>query len=240
VKIQEDGMQSYRYSYHAAKMVLRLIVLGFGGTAVGHALTPGWGAGIGAVVGLLAVAALVARDSWNQRRGNDWVRKGRELGLKSVVSHRFPAIPFEGMNEPANLLSDSADGGDLFIGDRMERVLVDRSGEYRSAYSFNHGFESYVSDPLMVETFFLLRVSGPDLPTLSAGRSRGLWGRGAEDELPGLGLQGVAEWLAEHRQWQVELAGKFVLGFSPRVIFPVSRLAEVAEAARSLQQRLNS
>ncbi len=138
-------MRSYRYSYHAAKMVLRVIVLGLGGTAVGHALTPGWGAGIGATVGLLAVAALVARDSWIQRRGNAWVRKGR---------------------------------------------------------------------------------------------SRGLWGRGAENELPGLGLQGVAEWLAEHRKWRVELAGKFVLGFSPRTIFPVSRLAEVVEAARSLQQRL--
>ena len=232
-------MRSYRYSYHAAKMVLRVIVLGLGGTAVGHALTPGWGAGIGATVGLLAVAALVARDSWIQRRGNTWVRKGREVGLKSVVSHRFPAIPFDGMNEPANLLSDSAEGGDLFIGDRMERVLVDRSGEYRSAYSFNHGFESYVSDPLMVETFFLLRVPGPGLPTLSAGRSRGLWGRGAEDELPGLGLQGIAEWLAEHRGWCLELAGEFVLGSCSRKIFPVSRLMEVVEAARSLQQRLN-
>ena len=232
-------MQSYRYSYHTAKMVLRLIVLGFGGTAIGLAVSPGWGTGIGAIVGLLAVAALVARDSWIQRRGNAWVRKGRELGLKSVVSHRFPAIPFDGMNETANLLSDAAQGGDLFIGDRMERVLVERTGSSGPGYSLTDGSGSEVSGPLMVETFFLLRVPGRVLPVLSAGRSRGLWGRGEEENLPGLGLQGVAEWLAEHRQWRVELAGEFVLGFSPRKIFPVSRLTEVVEAARSLQRRLN-
>ncbi len=220
-------------------MFLRFVVLGFGGTAAGQALYPGWGAGVGATAGLLAIGTLLVRDSWVQRRGEAWVLQARELGLKSVVSYRFPAVPFDGMDEPANLLSDSAEGGLLFIGDRMERVLVERTGVSGQGYSFTHGFGSYVSDPLMVETFFLLRVPGLCLPVLSAGRSRGLWGRGAEAELPALGLQGVARWLDDHRGWRLELAGEFVLGSCPRTIFPESRLAEVVVAARSLQQALN-
>jgi hypothetical protein len=231
-------MRSHRYSYQAAKMFLRFVVLGFGGTAIGQGLHPGWGAGAGAILGLLALAALLARDVWIQRRGDGWVQGGRALGLKSVVSYRFPAVPFSRMDEPANLLSDSAEGGNLFIGDRMERVLVERTGVSGQGYSFTHGFGSYVSDPLMVETFFLLRVPGLCLPVLSAGRSRGLWGRGAEAELPALGLLGVARWLDDHRGWRLELAGEFVMGSCPRKIFPEKRLAEVVAAARSLQQQL--
>lgn len=220
-------------------MFLRFVVLGFGGTAVGQAFVPGRGAGVGATLGLLAIVSLIVRDAWIQGRGETWVLKARELGLKSVVSYRFPEVPFEEMDEPANLLSDSAEGGTLFIGDRMERVLVERTGVSGQGYSFTHGFGSYVSDPLMVETFFLLRVQGLCLPALSAGRSRGLWGRGAEAELPGLGLPGVARWLDDHRGWRLELAGEFVLGSCPRKIFPESRLAEAVAAARSLQQVLN-
>jgi hypothetical protein len=98
--------------------------------------------------------------------------------------------------------------------------------------------EERLTNPLPVETFFLVRMPGVAFPAVSAGKSRGLLGRGDEDRLPELGLKPLADWLRRHPGWRLEAAGEFVLASRPRIIVRPSGLAARKHPAEDLMTRL--
>lgn len=236
-------MRPANYSYQTAKFVLRMLVLVGGGAALGQFFRPGVGAAVGAGAGGFGLLLLLARDAWIARRGDAWVTAGRALGLKSVYSGHIPVLPFRGMDEPANFLGASAGRFQWFVGDRTERLLMQEhetgwNSDDEPVFEVGHR-ETRLTKPLLVETFFLVRMPGVEFPAVSAGKSRGLFGRGDEAKLPALGLKPLADWLRRHPGWRLEAAGEFVLASRPRTLVPPSGLAAVKHAAEDLMAQLD-
>lgn len=128
-------MRAHNYSRQSAIMFLRVVISVLGGAAAGHFLHPGLGAGLGAGVGVLAVAALLFRDSLTRRRGPTWISAARTLGMKPVEPLKGPRLPFKGLTEIGHLLVGAVDGRTLYVGDRLERVLVVQRGNHVGRYS---------------------------------------------------------------------------------------------------------
>ena len=226
-------MTRHVHSFQSARMFLRFALLVLGGAALGNALRPGTGAALGSCAGGAAVIGLLVRDARIRRRGEEWVRAGRTLGLRSLYSAHAPAFPFPGMEEPTNLLAGPIPGGTLYIGDRTERVLVESRPSIDGPTDVL-GQDPEVSEPLMVETFVCLHLPGARFPTGWAGRSRRL---GRRSEMPGLAPSEAGEidrWLKGHRGWRVELAGEFAMASRPRRIFPTGRLPVLVTVGREL------
>jgi hypothetical protein len=235
-------MRPANYSYQTARFVLPVLVLVGGGAALGQFIQPGVGAAVGAGAGGLVLLFLLARATWIARRGDAWVTAGRALGLKSIYSGHIPVLPFPGLDEPANFLGASAGRFQWFVGDRTERLLMQ---EHESGWNSDDEpvfhvdeREERLTNPLPVETFFLVRMPGVAFPAVSAGKSRGLLGRGDEDRLPELGLKPLADWLRRHPGWRLEAAGEFVLASRPRIIVRPSGLAARKHPAEDLMTRL--
>lgn len=230
------------YSYQSTKLFLQVLVLVGGGAALGWCLPSESAAGYGAVTGCVLLAFVVARQMWVARRGDAWVAAGRALGLKSIYSGHIPRLPFRGLDEPENFLGASVGRFQWFIGDRTERLLMQ---EHKSSWSsdddstFDVGpREERLTEPLPVETFFLVRMPGVEFPAFSAGKSRGLFGRGDEAKLPALGLKPLADWLRRYPGWRLEAAGECLLASRPRTLVAPSGLAGVKRAAEDLMAQL--
>lgn len=235
-------MRLASYSFQSAKFFLRLLVLVGGGAALGHFIRPGVGAAVGAGAGGLILLLLLARDAWTARRGDAWVAAGRALGLKSIYSGHIPPLPFRGVDEPENFLGASAGRFQWLVGDRTERLLVpahesDWRGDGEPMFAGGHR-ETRLTKPLLVETFFLVRMPGVEFPAVSAGTSCGLFGRGDEAKLPALGLKPLADWLRRYPGWRLEAAGEFVLASRPRILVPPSGLVAMKRAADDLMAQL--
>jgi len=217
-------------------MFLRVVFLVLGGAAAGHFLHPGLGAGFGALVGVLAVAALLFRDSLIRRRGPAWISAARALGLKPVDPIKLPRLPFKGLTEIGHLLVGSVDGRTLYVGDRLESVLVVQRGTMQGVIPR----AAHVSDSMATETFFVIHLPSRSLPVITSGKA-GLAamrvGRGDVSSSERARLEG---WLSSHRGWRVELADEFVLAARPGRVWPASRLVQLVEVARSLASQFDS
>lgn len=236
-------MRLARYSYRTTKFMLRLIGLIGGGAFLGQFLRPGKGAAIGAAVGGVMLAIVLARDAWIARRGDAWVAAGRALGLKSIYSGHIPPLPFPEMDEPANFLGGVHGRYQWFIGDRTERLLTDHRDT-----AWDHGNEPEIilgnahgplTEPLTVETFFLVRMPGVEFPPVIAGKARSLFERRDDDRLPELGLRPLADWLRRNPGWRLEVTGEFVLASRPRTLIAPSGLGGIRRAAEDLMAHLD-
>jgi hypothetical protein len=235
-------MRLARYSYQTSKFMLRVIGLIGGGAFLGQVLQPGKGVAIGAAIGGAGLAFALGRDVWIARRGNAWVAAGRALGLKSIYSGHIPPLPFRDMDEPTNFLGGSHGRYLWFIGDRTERLLVDQRD---SAWDGNGADElllggphERLTQPLAIETFFLVRMPGVEFPPVIAGKARSLFERRDDDRLPELGLRPLADWLRRHPGWRVEAAGECVLASRPRTLVAPAGLAAMKRAAEDLMAQL--
>lgn len=232
-----DAVRWHSYSHPAARFFLQVVVLVLGGAALGHFLAPGIGAGVGSGIGIALLLVLIGRDRYRRRRGEAWICAGRALGLKPLYSGHMPELPFTGLEEPANALGCEVPTGRLLIADRTERFLVVHRSSSAGDLDFI-GTDDHISNPVLIETFVAVLVSGAELPTLEAGQPRGFGSRGAESQLAALGLPLLADWLQRHPGWRIESTGEFLVASRPRKLATPDDLPELIEIARDLAERL--
>ena len=228
-------MKRLDYSIHAARSALTVIVLVGVPVAVGHLLggNAGWIAGF--VLGWILVAVRVAWLHWSRRRGDGWIRMGREHGLRSLYSERSKPIPLPGFEERKNVLGGTFDSFDVQVGDRLERYL-----DYRSRASMGtlESNRAEVTDPVPVETFFAVWIPGLDEPCFAVGKRRGWIGGEPAPQPSGPAATVLQSWIRQHPGWRLEGWGNCIVGYRPFRVATLSEMPQVIGVARSLAEAL--
>lgn len=207
-------MKWYHYSRHAAHGFLALLLLLGGPVALGHAIWPDVGAGVGAGVGLLSLGAYAGWRAWYYRRGSAWIEVGRRHGLRPMYSGQAPAMPFQGYEEAGHLLTGEFEGVPIMAGDRRERYWMYHSEPNLDSYSSE---DRRVSDPIPIETFIAFRLPGLSSAPCALGRRRGLFCEPPPRLEATLAVM-LQAWSTSHPQWRVECAGEWIVLMRPHVV----------------------
>lgn len=224
-------MRYHRYSRHAARTFLALVLLLGIPLAIGQAVQPGRGAGIGAGLGVLLFSSYVGGHLWRHRRGLAWVQAGRELGLRALYHRDSSDVPVPGFDLLGNLLEATIDGRRLVIGDRMEQFLVEHtSGSIGTVETYR----TEVSNPIANETFVALWIPGLGEERFSVGKRSSLQGGDPIIFPTGNCGEALRNWLHAHPAWRVEGMGDVVAAWRPYHLAPTGSIGQWVEVGRSL------